>query len=62
MPDYKLPRRIIETSGVYANVNDLIDCIERHKNNVGSGTSQLNAAYCLAHNHIIELIKAITEV
>ena len=60
MSEYKLPRQIIDTSGVYVNAEDLIDCIKRHKDNVGSGTSQISASYCLAHDHIIELIKVLS--
>lgn len=62
MDDYKIPRMIVQTDGVYINAEDLIEDIKRHKEHVGDGQSIISQAYSQAHNHIIELIRLFAEV
>lgn len=60
MSDYKLPRQINYQGDVYINVNDLIGCIEDHKEHVGDGRSVASAVYKQAHDHIIDLIQLVS--
>lgn len=61
MSDYTTPRQIIDPSGVYLNAQDLITLLEQHKKGVFTGDYRTDAPYSLAHDHIIEIIKLITE-
>ena len=61
MPDYKLPRTTTVQGEVYINAQDLIGCIEDHKEHVGGGKEDYpSAIYRQAHNHIIELIQLLS--
>ena len=56
MPDYKLPRTIVDNGDIYVNLDDVIENIKDHGDRVETGRLSDNI-YKLAHAHIIELLK-----
>ena len=62
MSEYKYTRKIVDPSGVYINVEDLIHNIKAHKERVKCYDVSVLGVYGLAHDHIIDLIKTVSEV
>ena len=61
MPDYKLPRTIVDNGEIYVNLDDVIESIKDHGDRVETGRES-DIIYKLAHAHIIELLKLFKDI